>query len=81
MGAPVIDTPETPTSWRLAFAWVTLAFTGAVVWYLLLYGRGDNSLHASALSWAFLLSGCVLAGVGFGSVSNLIPTIFGKGEK
>jgi hypothetical protein len=77
----VTDTPEpVNTSWRIAFAWAALGFTGGVVWWLLLYGKADNSLHASALSWAFMISGGVLAGVGFGAISNLIPSVFGKGE-
>lgn len=69
------------TTWRIVFAAITLAFNAAVLWWLLLYGNEGNSLHASALSWTFMLSGCVLAGIGFGAVKDIVPSLFGKTDK
>jgi hypothetical protein len=59
--------------WKIAFAVLALAFNAGLVVWLMLYGKPENSLHTSALSWAFTLSAGVLAGVGFGAVAHLIP--------
>jgi hypothetical protein len=59
--------------WKIAFAVLALAFNAGLVVWLMLYGKPDNSLHTSALSWAFTLSVGVLAGGGFGAVADLIP--------
>lgn len=38
----------------------TLIFNGLVIAYLIRFGESANSLHVSALSWAFTLSGSVI---------------------
>jgi hypothetical protein len=58
---------------KLIFAIAALLFCGATAVWLILYGKADNSLHTSALSWAFTLAAGVLAGVGFGAIAYLIP--------
>jgi len=47
---------------------VTLAYCYATIGLILVFGSQDNSLHQSALSWAFSLSMFVIAGYIFGAV-------------
>lgn len=58
---------------RIWFAGMALAFCGAVIVWLVLYGQSENSLHASALSWAFTVSIGVLAAVGFSAIVGIVP--------
>jgi amino acid transporter len=58
---------------KAIFAVAALLFCAGIIVWLLLYGKADNSLHSSALSWAFCIGAGVLAGVGFGAVAHLIP--------
>lgn len=39
----------------------------ATVGWLLVYGKADNSLHSSALSWSFTLIGVIVIGFGIGA--------------
>jgi hypothetical protein len=58
---------------KIIFAIVTLLFCASVIVWIILYGKGDNSLHASALSWSFSIAAGVLAGIGFSVVAYLVP--------
>src|SRR6478752_5087905 len=57
---------------RNNFATVALLFCGAIIVWVVLYGKPDNSLHASALARSFTVFGGVLAAIGFGAISTLI---------
>lgn len=39
----------------------------ATVGWLLVFGKADNSLHSSALSWSFTLIGVIVIGFGIGA--------------
>jgi hypothetical protein len=56
------------SNWR-SFAGVSsgLFFAGTIVW-LVLYGRPENSLHASAMSWSFCGLIGILVSVGFSEI-------------
>jgi 4-amino-4-deoxy-L-arabinose transferase-like glycosyltransferase len=58
---------------RIAFAIAGLLFCAGTILWILLYGKADNSLHTSALSWSDSLAFGIFAGVGFGAVAFLIP--------
>ena len=58
---------------RLNFAVSTVAFCVGLIAFLVWNGQAENSLHQSALAWAFALFGGVLAGIGFGAVAQLLP--------
>jgi hypothetical protein len=47
--------------WRTAIAVVVLVCSGITAWWLILYGRPENLLHQSALSWSFTLIAVILA--------------------
>lgn len=68
-----VDAPSVEQGWtaKVIFSAVTLACAlGGVVW-LNLYGKPDNSLHASTLSWCFMIIGGILLAFGVGSLSSL----------
>lgn len=50
---------------------LTLIFSAVTIVYLIAYGVPTNSLHASALSWSFMLAGVVLASFGFPAAVDL----------
>ena len=56
------------------FGGIITAFGIGVVIYLILWGKGDNSLHTSAMSWAFCLIGVVLASFGFPAAVQLLTS-------
>jgi hypothetical protein len=51
----------------VALAIIVLAFNAMLITYLVAKGDGNNSLHTSALAWAFFFSGGILVGFGLGS--------------
>ncbi len=55
-------------STRRRIVYVTLIFCYAMIALLSFIGDADNSLHQSALSWAFSLSIFVIGGYIFGAV-------------
>lgn len=69
--APVTD-PIVSWQWRLAVGIMTLIFNGGVVWWCMLYGVKDNLLHQNALSWSYITSVLVLAGLG---IISALPTV------
>jgi uncharacterized membrane protein YdcZ (DUF606 family) len=58
---------------RLSFANGTVGFCVLLIVFVVVRGDPANSLHQSALAWAFALFGGVLAGIGFGAVAQLLP--------
>lgn len=63
---------------RTWFAAGSVIFCIFVIVWLIFHGHAGNTLHESALSWAFTLMGAVLAGVGFGAVTHFVPLMLGK---
>ena len=53
---------------RRLIVYVTLVFCYAMIGLITFFGSADNSLHQSALSWAYSLSMFVFAGYVFGAV-------------
>ena len=66
------------STFRIVFAIAFLLFFSGIIIYLILYGKGDNSLHVSALGWAFLGDIGILAALGFGGIVEAIPYLFTK---
>lgn len=66
---------EISQTWKTIIAITVLLFNGALIAMLVWKGDGNNSLHSSALLWAFVSSLGVLAGIGLGSVIENIPGI------
>lgn len=66
------------SSFRIAFAIAFLIFFSFIIVYLIFYGKPDNSLHSSALAWAFLGDMGILAALGFGQIVESIPYLFSK---
>lgn len=60
-------------TWATIISIGTLLFNAGTIVYLLLYGVADNSLHASALSWSYFSGLAVLAGIGIGAISVMLP--------
>ena len=60
------------SNWR-SFAGVTsgLFFAAVIVW-LVLYGKPENSLHASAMSWSFTVIIGILVSVGFSEIASVV---------
>lgn len=55
---------------RKKIVYATLAFCFSMIAYLVWTGSPDNSLHESALAWAFSLSIFVISGYVFGAVAE-----------
>lgn len=69
----VLEPPANRTL-RALIGLSTLGGTSMLIVWLMLYGKGDNSLHTSALSWAFTLHALILVGFGFGAA---LPALSG----
>jgi hypothetical protein len=60
------------SNWR-SFAGVTSGlFFAAVITWIILYGKPENSLHASALSWSFTALLGLLVSVGFSEIVQVV---------
>lgn len=53
---------------RRSIAITSLLFTWSVITYILIYGDSFNSLHSSALAWAFATNILVMFAYAFGTV-------------
>ncbi len=53
---------------RRAIVVATLTFCSSIIIYVVVSGDPANSLHQSALSWAFTLCGATIGGYIFGAV-------------
>ena len=58
--------PRRRTRRRIVYA--TLLACAQLVLYVVVWGDPANTLHASALSWAFTLAGMTIGGYIFGAV-------------
>ena len=68
-------------SWRSALAVVVLVFQGALIVWLILYGNGTNSLHQSALGWAYVTLLLVLGAIGIvQGAQAILPLMLQKKE-
>lgn len=65
---PVVTAANTPnrSTRRLMVAGV-LVGCSALIGFVVGWGHPDNTLHSSALAWAFSLSGAMLGGYLFGA--------------
>lgn len=65
-----IETPDHPNlpsmTTRKNFVIVTLLATWSIIVFVLLKGEPTNSLHSSALAWAFMTNAAVLGAFIFG---------------
>ena len=59
-------TPRRRTRRRITVC--TLLGCGAIIFYVIGYGEPANTLHQSALSWAFTLAGATIGGYLFGAI-------------
>lgn len=64
--------------WRYGLGVLVLGFNAACICWLMVYGRSENLLHQNALSWSYILSAGVLAGLGLGAVIPQLTQIMGK---
>jgi hypothetical protein len=53
---------------RRGIAIGTLVGCGLIIFYTVIHGDPGNTLHQSALSWAFTLAGATIGGYIFGAV-------------
>jgi uncharacterized membrane protein len=78
------DTPpvevEQPVrwEWRYVLGVLTVAQMSGIVWWCMLYGRSENLLHQNAESWAFIIIGAVLAGLGLGAALPALTGLLGR---
>lgn len=70
--------PPIRWEWRYALGVVVLLFNALCIGWCMLYGKSDNLLHQNALSWSYILSGGILAGLGLGASLPQIMQIMGK---
>jgi hypothetical protein len=66
-------------TWRAGFTVCTFLFNAGIIVFCLLKGEPTNSLHSSAMSWAFFVDLTILAGLGIGSLvpSSIAETLKG----
>lgn len=62
-------------TWQTVVTMCALTFNAALVAYLVAYGEHTNSLHTSALAWAFGTSVGILAGIGIGVLAPLAADV------
>ena len=60
-------------SWRTGIAVVMLILCWLLIWWIVVDGDPKNSLHTSALAWAFATAMGIMAGLGFGAIVNYLP--------
>lgn len=59
-------------TWKGVLCVGSLLFNAGIILFCLLKGEPANSLHSSALAWAFMLAGATLGGLG---IASLTPTV------
>lgn len=72
------ETVDVGRTWTTVIAICSLLFNAAVILYIVLAGDPVNSLHTSALAWCFASGLAILAGLGFGAISSLVPQLIKK---
>lgn len=65
-------------TWQGIVALFALVFNASVILYVILAGEPANSLHVSALAWAWGSGLAILAGLGIGSSLEVILPFFRK---
>lgn len=63
-------------TWKATITLTTLLFNASIIVYCVLRGEGPNPLHASALGYAFLVNFGILVGIGIGSVTPDVISVF-----
>lgn len=63
---------------RAIFMAATLVFCGSLIVWVILFGKAENGLHQTALSWSFTLMAVVLAAIGVGSVLPFVPALLDR---
>lgn len=64
--------------------WVTIStitcllFNAGVVCWLLAFGRSDNALHVTAMSWSYMTAAGMFAGLGFGALAPMVSMLMGR---
>lgn len=78
--ADLPNQPAAPVSlgrtWITVITMLALAFNASVILYVVLAGSDDNSLHTSALAWAWGTGTIILTGLGIGSSLTTILEFF-----
>jgi hypothetical protein len=75
---PPVTQTEVTWEWRTAIGIGTMLFNGSTIWWILLYGKSENMLHQNALSWSYIGSITVLAGLGLNAALPYIAALRGK---
>lgn len=79
---PAAPMPSTPpffnNSSKAALALFTLAFNATIIAGCILKGDGTNALHTSALAYAYIVNGGILACLGIGSFAPDVVNAFAK---
>lgn len=71
--------PHMNNTLNVVLALIVLAFNAILILYCVYYGNPANSLHTSAMAWAFGTSILILAGFGIGSkLPDLVSALTGK---
>jgi MFS family permease len=63
---------------RAYLAGFTLLFCFGTIVYLIAYGKSENGLHSTAMSWAWLAILVILGGIGFGAVLPSVMSLKGS---
>ena len=75
-GVPVATATVTPVSfnntWKSVITLGTFLFNGGIIVFSLWKGDPANSLHTSAMSWAFTVDILILAALGIGAFTPAI---------
>jgi hypothetical protein len=64
--------PAFNNTFKCALTITTLVFHAGIVLFCLRWGDPANSLHSSAMAWAFAVSAATLAGIGIGAITPAI---------
>ena len=60
-------------SWQAAIIIATVVLCWALIWWIVVDGDPKNSLHASALAWAFATVMGVMVSLGVGAIAQFWP--------
>lgn len=79
------ETPANPApagkTMRVLAGVTSMTYCLVLITCIVVWGVDGNSLHASALAWAFAVYLCVLGGVGFPAVGNVIDKVRGNAHQ
>lgn len=67
-------------TWKAVITITTLLFNAGIIVFCLLKGEPANSLHSSALGWAFIVDIGIIAGLGIGAALPTIVQLTSKGN-